>query len=94
MLTAPRRNRTFSEGTRLLAGAFQLDQSTSVCELGSLFSYQGDKPLQRLKRQLAAAYGMAWCFPSTHGTSGLNILAAADMADGAQKVVNAAGGSK
>jgi arginine decarboxylase len=75
MLNAPRRNRTFSEGTRLLAGAFQLDQSTSVCELGSLFSYQGDKPLQRLKRQLAAAYGVAWCFPSTHGTSGLNILA-------------------
>ena len=74
MLTSARRNRTFSEGTRLLAGAFQLDQSTSVCELGSLFSYQGDKPLQRLKRQLASAYGVAWSFPSTHGTSGLNIL--------------------
>ena len=75
MLTAPPRNRTFNEGTRLLAGAFQLDQSTSVSELGSLFSYQGDKPLQRLKRQLADAYGVSWCFPSTHGTSGLNILA-------------------
>ena len=68
-------NRTFSEGTRLLQGAFQLDHSTSVSELGSLFVPTGDKPVQRLKRQLADAYGVAWSFPSTHGTTILNILA-------------------
>jgi arginine/lysine/ornithine decarboxylase len=65
---------TFAEGTRLLRGAFQLDHSTSVGELGSLFVPTGDQPVQRLKRRLADAYGVAWSFPSTHGTTGLNIL--------------------
>lgn len=58
-----------------LQGAFYLDHSTSVAELGSLFEWQGNKPLQVLKRQLAEAYGMAWSFPSTNGTTILNILA-------------------
>jgi lysine decarboxylase len=75
MPTPSQRHDVFSEGTRLLEGAFQLDHSTSVSELGSIFVYQDDKPLQRLKRQLAAAYGARWCFPSTHGTTILNILA-------------------
>ena len=64
-----------AEGARLLRGAFQLDQSTSVTDLGSLFVPTGDRPVQRLKRNLAEAYGMAWSFPSTHGTTMLNILA-------------------
>jgi ornithine decarboxylase len=75
MLTRTRHDPVFAEGSRLLAGAFQLDHSTSVGDLGSLFEYEGDKPLQRLKRRLASAYGVAWSFPSTHGTTGLNILA-------------------
>ena len=65
----------FSEGERLLAGAFQLDHSTSVTELGSLFVRREDKPLNRLKRTLARAYGVPWSFPSTQGTTALNILA-------------------
>ena len=64
-----------AEGARLLRGAFQLDQSTSVTDLGSLFDPTGDRPVQRMKRNLAEAYGMAWSFPSTHGTTMLNILA-------------------
>ena len=48
-----------AEGARLLRGAFQLDQSTSVTDLGSLFVPTGDRPVQRLKRNLAEAYGMA-----------------------------------
>ena len=64
-----------AEGARLLRGAFQLDQSTSVTDLGSLFVPTGDRPVQRLKKNLAEAYGMAWSFPSTHGTTMLNILA-------------------
>lgn len=75
MSTALRHSSVFAEGARLLGGAFQLDHSTSVAELGSLFEHTGDRPLQRLKRQLADAYGVAWSFPSTHGTSMLNILA-------------------
>ncbi|HXW05376.1 MAG TPA: beta-eliminating lyase-related protein [Vicinamibacterales bacterium] len=65
----------FSEGQRLLEGAFRLDHSTSIADLGSLFVRHEDKPLNRLKRTLAEAYGVVWSFPSTHGTTGLNILA-------------------
>ena len=68
-------NATYREGARLLSGAFQLDQSTSIGDLGSLFECTGNRPVQQLKRQLARAYGMAWSFPSTHGTTALNILA-------------------
>ena len=69
------RDASFREGSRLLQGAFQLDHSTSVGDLGSLFEWHGDKPVQQLKRQLADAYGAVWSFPSTHGTTILNILA-------------------
>jgi arginine decarboxylase len=75
MAVPPRENGTFSEASQLLRGAYQLDYSTSFPELGSLFVATGDKPLQRLKRQIAQRYGMGWSFPSTHGTTGLNILA-------------------
>jgi arginine decarboxylase len=75
MATSYRQSPTFREGSRLLQGAFQLDHSTSVRDLGSLFVARDDRPLQRLKRQLADAYGVAWSFPSTHGTTALNILA-------------------
>ena len=75
MSTSYRHSPTFLEGSQLLQGAFRLDHSTSVRELGSLFVARDDKPLHRLKRQLADAYGVAWSFPSTHGTTALNILA-------------------
>lgn len=65
----------FCEGTRLLAGAYQLDHSTSIADLGSLFGWQGESPVQSLKRHLADAYGAVWSFPSTHGTTMLNIVA-------------------
>lgn len=73
--SAPSLTHVFSEGERLLAGAFQLDHSTSITELGSLFVRREDKPLNRLKRTLARAYGVPWSFPSTQGTTALNILA-------------------
>lgn len=65
----------FLKGSHLLQGAFQLDHSTSIGDLGSLFVWHGDKPVQQLKRHLADAYGAVWSFPSTHGTTILNILA-------------------
>jgi arginine decarboxylase len=58
----------------LLQGAFRLDYTTAHI-LGSLFDRDSDKPLHRLKRRLADAYGARWCFPSTNGTTILNILA-------------------
>jgi len=68
-------NPLFGQELEFLRPALQLDQSTSVVELGSLFEWQDDKPLQRLKRQLADAYDVFWSFPSTNGTTILNILA-------------------
>ena len=68
-------DQSFFKGTSLLRGAFQLDHSTSIADLGSLFVWHGDKPVQKLKRNLADAYGAVWSFPSTHGTTILNILA-------------------
>lgn len=60
---------------RLLRGAFLLDHSVSVTQLGSLFDRHGDTPVQQLKRNIAEAYGVAWSFPATCGTSPLNVLA-------------------
>ena len=74
MLTASQ-EQIFREGWQRLQGACQLDHSVSVAQLGSLFTWQGDKPLQQLKRQLADAYDVVWSFPSTQGTTTLNTLA-------------------
>ena len=64
----------FATAVRLLRGAFLLDHSVSVGELGSLFHRDGDAPLQQLKRNIAQAYGVAWSFPAACGTSPLNVL--------------------
>lgn len=60
---------------RLLRGAFLLDHSVSVTELGSIFVREGDAPVQQFQRNVAAAYGVAWSFPASCGTSPLNVLA-------------------
>ena len=64
----------FATAVRLLRGAFLLDHSVSVGELGSLFHRDGDGPVQQLKRNIAKAYGVAWSFPAACGTSPLNVL--------------------
>ncbi|MFC1491633.1 aminotransferase class I/II-fold pyridoxal phosphate-dependent enzyme [Nitrospinota bacterium] len=68
-------DKTLRRIATLLRGTLHLDQSVSVPELGSLFVRHGDKPLQRLKCQIAEAYGVPWAFLSTNGTTVLNILA-------------------
>lgn len=72
---------------RLLRGAFLLDHSVSVTELGSLFDREGDAPLQQLKRNVAHAYGVAWSFPVSCGTSPLNVLAVLALARPGSTVV-------
>jgi arginine decarboxylase len=74
VLTSSQPDRVAAEVSRLLQGAFQLDYTTAHI-LGSIFVQDDDKPLHTLKRQLADAYGVPWCFPSTNGTTILNILA-------------------
>lgn len=74
VLISSQPDRVATEAARLLQGAFQLDHTTAHI-LGSIFVQQDDKPLHRLKRQMADAYGVPWIFPSTNGTTILNILA-------------------
>lgn len=50
------------------------DHSMSVLELGSLFSYDPQTALGRTQDFLAKAYGVPFVWPSTNGTSILNIL--------------------
>ncbi len=69
------RDPMYAKGVSLLQGALTLDHSISIPELGTLFDWRGDRPLQKMKRTLATAYGMAGAFPSTNGTTILNILA-------------------
>lgn len=79
----------FDTAVRLLRGAFLLDHSVSVSELGSLFHRTGQAPVQELKRNIASAYGVAWSFPSTSGTSALNVLGLLALAPpGATVLVN------
>jgi arginine decarboxylase len=68
------RSSDFDAAVRLLRGAFLLDHSVSVSELGSLFNREGDAPIQQLKRNVARAYGVGWSFPASCGTSSLNVL--------------------
>lgn len=65
----------FDGAVHLLRGAFLLDHSVSVSKLGSLFRRDGNAPVQQLKRAIADAYGVAWSFPASCGTSPLNVLA-------------------
>lgn len=79
----------FDAAVHLLRGAFLLDHSVSVAELGSLFRRDGGAPLQQLKQSIADAYGVRWSFPATCGTSALNVLAMmAVVPPGAKVLVN------
>ena len=91
---AARAIKDFSKARRLLQGAFQLDHSTSIGDLGSLFVWHGDKPVQQLKRHLADAYGAVWSFPSTHGTTILNILALLTACPAGGRVLDQSGRSQ
>ncbi len=51
------------------------DHSMSVLELGSLFAYNPETALGRTQDYLAGVYGVKFVWPSTNGTSILNIMA-------------------
>lgn len=77
----------FDAAVRLLRGAFLLDHSVSVSELGSLFQRDGNAPVQQLKRTIARAYGVKWSFPASCGTSALNVLGMLAMATPGSRVL-------
>lgn len=63
------------------------DHSMSVLELGSLFSYDPGTALGKTQDYLAQAYGVKFVWPSTNGTSILNIMALMTTTDPGDKVL-------
>lgn len=63
------------------------DHSMSVLELGSLFAYDPETALGRAQDFLARVYGVPFVWPSTNGTSILNILALMSTTQPGDKVL-------
>jgi len=63
------------------------DHSMSVLELGSLFAYDPETALGRTQDFLARVYGVPFVWPSTNGTSILNILALMSATQAGDKVL-------
>jgi arginine decarboxylase len=59
----------------------------SVLQLGSLFSYDPETALGRTQDYLAEAYGVDFVWPSTNGTSVLNIMALMSATRSGDKVL-------
>lgn len=51
------------------------DHSVAVPNLGTLFRYDPDTAIGQAQRHLAEIYGVPFAYPSTNGTSMLNVLA-------------------
>lgn len=66
--------------TALFAQVAAYDHSISVPELGSLFRFMPDSPLGRDQQQLAQLYNVPFVWPSTNGTTALNVLAVSTVA--------------
>lgn len=63
------------------------DHSMSVLELGSLFAHDPQTALGRTQTYLAQTYGVKFVWPSTNGTSILNIMALMSCTDPGDKVL-------
>ncbi|MDX2003944.1 MAG: aminotransferase class I/II-fold pyridoxal phosphate-dependent enzyme [Meiothermus sp.] len=63
------------------------DHSMSVLELGSLFARDPETALGRTQDYLAQTYGVKFAWPSTNGTSILNIMALMCCTDPGDKVL-------
>jgi arginine decarboxylase len=55
--------------------AARYDHSVSVPDLGSLFHFDPDSLLGRDQQRLAEAYNVQFAWPSTNGTTSLNVMA-------------------
>lgn len=63
---------TLADDLRLLA---RYDHSVAIPELGTLFRFEPETALGRAQRQAAEIYGARLAYPSTNGTTPLNVLA-------------------
>ncbi len=60
---------------RALKSVMALDHSVSLPSFGSLFGYDPSKPLGQEQSRVANYFGVPFSYPSTNGTTPLNVLA-------------------
>jgi arginine decarboxylase len=63
---------TLAADLRALA---RYDHSVAIPDLGTLFRFEPDTALGRAQRRAAEVYGVPFAYPSTNGTTPLNVLA-------------------
>jgi arginine decarboxylase len=63
------------------------DHSVSVPSLGSLFHYDLNTPLGKAQKDAARIYGVPFAYPSTNGTTALNVQLALTLARPGEKVL-------
>ena len=67
---------TFARDFRTLA---RYDHSVAVPDLGTLFRFEPTTALGRAQRRTAEIYGVPFAYPSTNGTTPLNVMALATL---------------
>ncbi len=66
---------------RLLRQVARLDHSVSVPTIGSVFRFEPDSPIGKAQAHAAEIYGVPFAYPSTNGTTSLNVMALLSLAN-------------
>src|SRR5712671_4502015 len=61
--------------SRILKQVAQLDHSVSLPSWGTLFRFEPTSPLGKAQANVAEIYGVPFAYPSTNGTTILNVMA-------------------
>lgn len=75
------------EFPHLLKKIAQYDHSISVPSLGNLFQYDRDSPIGKAQESIAKIYGAPFMYPSTNGTTPLNVMALLSITSPGDKVL-------
>lgn len=77
----------FFDMVEALGRAAQYDHSVSIPQLGSVFRYNPASPLGTDQRLIAEVYNVSFAWPSTNGTTALNVMALITLARPGDKVL-------
>lgn len=77
----------FFDMVEALSRAAQYDHSVSVPQLGSVFRYDPSSPLGADQQLIAEVYNVPFAWPSTNGTTALNVMALMTLAGPGDKVL-------
>src|SRR6266540_2384643 len=70
-LKGPQKNKI----SQILKQVAQLDHSISIPSWGTLFRFEATSPLGQAQAHVAEIYGVPFAYPSTNGTTILNVMA-------------------